>query len=417
MLALLLAVATFSCDCLSASADEQCKEAVASPCGFLTKTAATPEPECEQSHVFEANEGLIQKGAVNVEVNTVAPVQFSQVASSLVEEAKNRSVDMQKCVTSMQHFSNSKANLGALASDALNSIFMFKGVSVASEAGDVILDEKLKVTGKGPALLAKQKLSDDLELSVITDLLEIAAGSGNADQVNGGKQVEETAADLSKLVGNDQAAKAVASTKAMCTPTQTLVDVEPSIKGTRRRCQNAVQTAMKRDPLVDEVTAEVHRFNTHSGSVLVAHRVARTALCVVSLAPNLAGPAAQAALFFSVVLSGGSEQSKVMKELYMDKRLQSRVSALAEEVHLVFESHKVGVLTNNVALTRCSEELLARLVGQDRARALLHDKNAIEALALIDAADSSATSIASAGRGVHEKTEPQVVVNVTGTGE
>ncbi len=144
-------------------------------------------------------------------------------------------------------------------------------------------------------------------------------------------------------------------------------DAEPTITGARRRLRSAISTAVKRDPIVDEVTNDVHRYNTHSSPVLAAHRAVRTALCVISLAPNIAGPAAQVALFASVVLSGGSESSKVMKELYMDKRLESRVETLAEETHLILENHKIGVLTNNASLARCSEELLVRLVGQDRA--------------------------------------------------
>ncbi len=100
-----------------------------------------------------------RRGEVAIEVvpPVTAPVQFSQVASKLIEEAKTNSPEMKKCIQSMEHFSNSKANLKARTSDALNSIFMFKGVSISSEAGDVILDEKLKIKGKGPALLAKRR--------------------------------------------------------------------------------------------------------------------------------------------------------------------------------------------------------------------------------------------------------------------
>jgi hypothetical protein len=116
----------------------------------------------------------------------------------------------------------------------------------------------------------------------------------------------------------------------------------------------------------------VHKYNQHTQITNTAQRVVRVALNVASLTPNFVGPASQAVLFGYVMLTGGSEQSKIMKELYMDKRLQSRASLLNQEADLAIHQYQLGSATNNLALVACSELLVSRMVGQDAAEKLLH---------------------------------------------
>src|SRR5262249_37117353 len=97
---------------------------------------------------------------------------------------------------------------------------------------------------------------------------------------------------------------------------------------------------------------------------MATSQVAQTTLGTASLAPSFFGPAAKVALLSFVMATGGPESCKLMKELYLDKRFESRLKVITEEAHLAVENYQTAVLTHNVPLLAFSESMIAEMAGR-----------------------------------------------------
>lgn len=299
--------------------------------------------------------------------------QFNNAWKALLASSF-QSPECKKLEQAVDTFGNKRMYMRARTSDALNVMFMFQGVSPSSEAGDVILDEKVKLDSVGAAKYARQQQIDQIEMRVMQNLMQIAMTMGMKDSQETAQQAAEARKELVKLAGQQAADRAIASLKVVCSkhPVDNQDVASWSIANTQSRIEKTIQAAALRDPIVEEIKADVHKYNQHTTVTNAAHRLVRVTLNVASLTPNFVGPASQAVLFGYVMLSGGSEQSKIMKELYMGKRLQSRANLLNQEAELAIHQYQLGSATNNLALVACSELMVSHLVGPDAAQKVLH---------------------------------------------
>jgi len=333
-----------------------------------TTEADTQEPNASALVETDSSKATL-KLQETVTVTAVVGPQ-STILSDLIDAANKRDPKVQRSTAEVNKYGEKIFLFKTQASDAINSVFMHKGVSVSSEAGDVILDEKLKLNGLGAAKLLNEKLRDELELQVIASTLELASAIGSAEPTN--SDIDEATKQLATLVGDENANKArIALANQMAGLVSAPAGKVWSVPQLEHRVQTAVQAAAINDRIADDIRHDVHKYNTHTSTILGAHRFLRTALCIASLSPNAIGPAAQGLLFGYVLMTGGSEQSKLLKELYMDKRLESRATALREESHLAFDNYRVGVLTKNKVLASVSEQLLGKLTTPVMAHQLL----------------------------------------------
>jgi hypothetical protein len=316
---------------------------------------------------------VLQSAHVSMTVNALS-LPDSMV--ELVSAAEEHNAQIVACKAYLNRFNGRKSRIGARANDALNFVFMFQGVSTSSEAGDVILDEKLKLKSLGSAKYVMRKLEDQSELRVLTNAIDLAATLGNKRTASNQKLLAERRKSLEDLVGAEAAARYVECLQSIsdqCAPEFCSPSTLTSQSDLEQRIHLAVQTAALNDKVADEVRADIHKYNDHSPTVMALHRIARTTLSIISLTPNFAGPAAQAVLFGYVVVSGGSECSKVLKEMYLGKRLESRVSTLTEEMHVLFDGYRLGANGANNLLATCSEQLLGQKIGDPTAMTLLKE--------------------------------------------
>src|SRR5262249_54276210 len=239
----------------------------------------------------------------------------------------------------------------------------------SSEAGDVILEEKLKLKDKSSSEYLRQKLVDELGLEVTYNVLQLATGLGSPDPQDGQDQISAAAATLEKLVGPEAAKNALAE----LTQWRKTIDIpEPaygqrpwSIAQRREKVKYIMESSIKTDPVIQEITAKVHKYNRRSKLSLATSRVVKTTLGLAAFSPTIVSPAAQVGEFFYVMATGGPEEDKLLSELYLDKRLNSRSKYLNEKAHLVLDNHQMAILTHNPVLLVCTESLIRQMTGPD----------------------------------------------------
>jgi len=334
-------------------------------------SSASPAAATQAATGVPADNSKKLEGSVTISI----PDPFAACISDLIESAQSKDQQFATYQQAVDRYSTVGSKMGERTSDCLNYTLMYKGISPSSEAGDVVLGEKNKLKGIASAKYLRQKLHDELQLKVLNNVMQLAMTLGNGDEQDSSKEFRQGQEELVKLVGQQQADRTVALLKSMRDQQQQQAKQLPkqvwTISQTEKRIQAAVQAAATVDPIVKEIEDDVHHYNHHSSAALAGQRVVRVALSAVSLAPSVVGPAAQAVLFGFLVVSGGTEQEKVLRELYLDKRLSSRAHLLSEEAHLAFENYQLAAMTNNRLLMSCSEQLVSRMAGSASATKLL----------------------------------------------
>lgn len=388
LLALILMTAQSTCVFAAEITLEKEKAVVATPADSTKTETSDVQPDVK--------EGVTVKGTV--ESNVALPdTTVEKIIDKLALSARNNNEDLGKAQDYVDKYGTLKSHAAALGSDALNAVFMFKGVSQSSQAGDIILGEKLKLNSLGAAKLSIRKIEDDIESKLLTKILDLAAAVGQRDQA----AIDEATTELKTFAGEDETKELLSVLNGI--GEQDLNEsTDFQIRSTKsselsKRVNLAVQSAALNDDVVEEIKSDLHRYNKHRPGVLAIHRIARTALSVASLTPNFVGPASQAILFGYVMASGGTETSKVLKEVYMGKRLELRAATLREEIHALFSAYQSAVANKNAVLAGASRELLAHKIGASNAATLLRYKDVSDVAKDIEVKSIAAADHAQAG--------------------
>jgi hypothetical protein len=247
----------------------------------------------------------------------------------------------------------------------------FRGFGPSSEAGDVILGEKMKLKSRASAELARQKNIDELHLKVVSNMMQIAMGLGDSDRVRGQSTAESGLKALADIVGPNEAEKTMqmlgAWSKELNIPESVYAQGTWDVAGKQKKLSAILSDSLESDPVVHEITKRLHKYNHRSGFARASGHVVETTLGAAALTPNFVGPAAKAALVAFVMATGGPEQCKLLKELYLDKRFESRWKVLNEEAHLAVENYQVAILTRNPVLLACSESVVTQMSTSETA--------------------------------------------------
>ncbi|HEY9792622.1 MAG TPA: hypothetical protein V6D22_19635 [Candidatus Obscuribacterales bacterium] len=297
---------------------------------------------------------------------------FERSFDQLVAAAKTRDASYVRYKNTADHFANRRRRIITRLADTLDYTLMYRGVSPSSEAGDVILSEKNKVKGFASARYMQQKVGDDLSLKLSALTLQMATDSGNRSGTTSAAGGGTAYAQVVKLAGASAASKmqqaiaelppctppAGASTVWSVTQLQTLVD-------------RATAAAARRDHISEEIRSDVGHFAYHKKGTEKTHKTVRVALSAASLSPTIVGPACQATLFGYLACTGGPEQSKLLKELYLNKRLTGRAQLLSEQSRLALETYEQGLMTGNGVMIAAAKQMIIHLTGENTAQTLL----------------------------------------------
>jgi hypothetical protein len=302
---------------------------------------------------------------------TVADVHdaVSTRIDELLDAALDRDDKSQTLEKAVAHYRTTTQKVIAETKDATDYLIPYRGFGPSSEAGDIILDEKVKLKSRASAEYARQKHIDETHVKVVASMMQLAMGLGTSNKAESERIVESGMSALTGLVGEEEAAK----TKELLQSWVTGVNVPDHVYKQpvwdvalrRDKLKSVIETSMDSDPIVKEIIRRLHKYNQHSKFMQVSAHVVQATLGAASLTPSFIGPAAKTALLAFVMATGGPEQCKLLKELYLDKRFESRWKVINEEAHMALENYQIGVLTKNPVLMACSESIVQQMVGEE----------------------------------------------------
>jgi hypothetical protein len=269
----------------------------------------------------------------------------------------------------VSHYRTKTQVVVAETKDTLDYLIPYRGFGPSSEAGDIILDEQMKLKSRASAEYAKQRHIDDTHIKVVSNMMQLAMGMGNPDTKKGSDSVAEGYASLKELVGAEEADRTLSMLKSWTleleVPASVYAQGAWDVKERQDKLKTVLSTALEQDAVLHEITKRVHKYNHKSKFARASAHIVETVLGAAALTPTFVGPAAKTALVTFVMATGGPESCKLLKELYLDKRFESRWKVLNEEAHMALENYHIAMLTHNPVLLACSESLIDQMAGEE----------------------------------------------------
>lgn len=287
----------------------------------------------------------------------------------LLGAALNRDDKVPVLSKALQHYNTRTQKVFAETKDATNYLIPYRGFGPSIDAADIALGEKLKVGSKASAELAYQKQLDEKHLKLVSCMMQMAAGMGMDDQGKGFELTSNGLAELKVIVGDEEANKTMAMLsewrKELIIPEKVYEQGawDPSLH--QAKLTKVRENSLENDAVIKQITDRLHKYNNKTKFSRVSSQVIQTTLGAASLTPTFIGPGAKLALLAYIMATGGPEQCKILKALYLDKRLESRWRVLNEESHMALENYQVGILTKNPLLLAMSESLVEEMGGVD----------------------------------------------------
>jgi hypothetical protein len=296
--------------------------------------------------------------------NAVASRIDALLESALARDSQTKTLD-----AAVAHYRTKTQQAIAETKDTIDYLIPYRGFGPSSEAGDIILDEKVKLKSRASAEYARQRHIDDTHVKVVANMMQLAMGLGSSDKEKGATIAAEGYASMKELVGQEEADRTLEMLntwmKEVQVPDSVYAQGVWDVAKRQDNIKTVITTALEQDAVLHEITKRVHKYNHKSKFARASSHVVETTLGVAALTPTFVGPAAKAALTAFVMATGGPESCKLLKELYLDKRFESRWKVLNEEAHLALENYHIGILTHNPVLIATSESIIDQMAGDE----------------------------------------------------
>jgi len=172
---------------------------------------------------------------------------------------------------------------------------------------------------------------------------------------------------LKQLVGEEEALKTQDQLVAWANQIKAAPQVGSKqtwdVLAIENKSREVLKSAIQSDKIVEEVIDRLHKYNRHSNLSRISSKVINTTLSLAALTPTFVSPAAQVAEVIYIGLTGGPEESKLLKEVYLDRRLEERFARLTQEVNLAVTNYNLAKVTKNPVLMSCSESIMNGMSG------------------------------------------------------
>ncbi len=278
--------------------------------------------------------------------------------------------------------SGATAKGSSKARSLVNFMFDTRGSDWSKEGADIAVHGKSEITSDSTSLYRDQMHRDELHWRVSSLIAMIASALGKNE--SGSDAASQPAvnyvAELRSLIGDAE------TDAVMKWLTGSDIDrVKTEIPGTEKldlpkilEAQDIMlEAALNKDLVMASVKKELLPYANKGKGKRIATKVAYSTLGMAAFVPNWIAPVAEATFLGTMMANGGPEQDKLLKELYLAKRIGKRTELLQRELNLALNSRAISLATCNGPLYKfarefteylCGEEMESRLFPQEISR-------------------------------------------------
>jgi hypothetical protein len=357
---------------LAATVEATASKAAIAAAEARTSTAPTSQTSGTDASTSQRPPIIIESG-----ISIWDTANIDKIIETLVDSHFSNSKEAQVLDKKVEHFSKAPAKAVAIVKDSLNTSMRIGGTDPSARGGRIVLDENLKISDKATAEYERQRYVDKIHSHIVSALAQIAMGLGTEDPARRTQIIEAGYKSLSSLVGEEKAKNTVQGLTTWLNRVPVLDETFKKLPWDTMERETKLETVLKaalaKDPVVAEVRKRVERY-AHPGKIKSGtSKVVEGTLATVSwLSPGFAIPiGAEVALDAYIAATGGSEESKLEKELIYDKRIQSRLKVLDQEATLALDNYRFAIVTKNPSLLAFSEALIADMANEQVANEVL----------------------------------------------
>ena len=318
------------------------------------------------------------KGSVSVNEQVTSPTQLiGRLTLSALEKDSERELLERKARLHNQAWTR----LFGRTKEMLQFATDYQGFESSSECADVILEEKMKLKHHAAIELVRQKRADALHQKMTCAVMQIAMGLGVGDEKKKQQLIESGRREIVPLVGDQEANQIV---QDMTTWSRQLQVTESSfahepwdILTLQKKSKIMLANSIREDDVVKSIEARLHKYNHHSTFARAAAKIVGTSTSIIALSPTFASPAAQAAEFIFVSCTGGPEEKKLLREVYLDRCFESRFERLNQEVSLAVNNYNTAILTRNPVLYGCAQSLMEGLTDPGTVSSIVSNSESV----------------------------------------
>jgi hypothetical protein len=289
----------------------------------------------------------------------------SQLIERLVDVAVGRDTERDFLDAKSRLHDKKWTHVVGRSKDMLEYMTSYQGFESSSEAADVILEEKLKPKNKSAVELVRQKRQDAAHLQLTLAVMEVATGLGLPDMEKRNQAIENGLQEMTPLIGSEQAKQCVqdmiAWSKQVNVPETTFSRDPWDVLAQRQKSKEMLACSLRNDDVVKTIETRLHKYNHLSNFSRATAKFVNTSLSLIAFSPTIASPAAQTAQFIFVACTGGPEEKKLLKEVYLDRRFESRFERLSQEAIMAVNNYNQAILTRNPILFQCTQTLMEGL--------------------------------------------------------
>lgn len=357
---------------------------IAAPAQETTAPAANANPAAtEVSADSKLNTGITVNKVVEGEKPKVAAgpgklkcLEFEHSDNPIqqaVYETATLAMTRDPAVVSVDEQLYKMQNLGKLQNtkeisrNFVHYLVNYRGVGPSSAGANALMEKEINTSSKLSTELKWEKAIDEKYVDIVNACAEAADALDREALGEGSDSVTEVTNTLTDLVGKEEADKLIAKFRKLRSEMPDTIKAQSTKSfgiSTERSQISALQEAvLKQDPILAEVAEKLSKYQVKKGTEVVSG-VVQGALGVAGLAPSFVGPAAQIVKTAFILSTGGSEENKLYKEVFLFKRLEVRSRTINHLATSSIRNYNIGTLTNRPFLAAYSKALMEQMADQ-----------------------------------------------------
>lgn len=341
--------------------------------GELDKaTTASGEPSVTETTV-DLKDKKIESG---ISISTSSKLKCVEFAPSKdpFEEAINtaaivameRDPEVVEADSKLFKMQGSGQNAKEISKNFLHYLLNYRGVGPSSSGANALMERKINSSSTLAAELKWEKAVDEKYVSTVNACAELADALDREDAAERDQALADATANLNVLVGEEEAAKLVTKFKNL---KATLPNTIPNagslgVAAERARIRTLEEAVIKQDPILSTTTQKLAKYTVTTKTEVVTGAI-QSALGVAGLAPSLIGPCAQLVKTAFILSTGGSEENKLYKEVFLFKRIEVRARTISQLSSTAVRSYHMACLTKRPLLAAYSQSLMSKMTDKD----------------------------------------------------
>lgn len=291
---------------------------------------------------------------------------FEEAINTAAITAMERDPEVLQADQNLFKMQGSGQSAKEMSKNFLHYLLNYRGVGPSSAGANALMERKIKASSTLSAELKWEKAVDEKYVSTVNACAELADALDREDAADRAQALSDAKANLNLLVGEEETNKLVDKFQNLkATLPATLPDPGSlGVAAERARIRTLEEAVIKQDPILSATAQKLAKYTVTTKTEVVTGAV-QTALGVAGLAPSLIGPCAQLVKTAFILSTGGSEENKLYKEVFLFKRIEVRARTISQLSSTAVRSYHMACMTKRPLLAAYAQSLMSKMTDAD----------------------------------------------------